>query len=220
MMADKGRRGRFSTKNDWGLHILLVAALALSLLARLYEPFPGDVPFLRWVRSWGHPLVADFMQAVSVLGKSILMVGLAGIVMLILYIRRQQAQFRAAAGVLIILFFTPILQWLVNRSRPSADIVGSDAHMRGLGFPSGHAFQSFVLFGFLVYLAAIRVKKTWLRRSIQALLVFLILSIGISRVYLGAHWPSDILGAYLLGSSLLALLYRRCPLQVPDVPVQ
>jgi undecaprenyl-diphosphatase len=48
----------------------------------------------------------------------------------------------------------------------------------------------------------------WLRRSVQAFLAFLILAIGVSRVYLGAHWPSDVLGAYLLGGSLLALLLR------------
>jgi undecaprenyl-diphosphatase len=113
-----------------------------------------------------------------------------------------------AAGTLGILLLTPLLQWLVNRPRPPADLVGLNVPFRGLGFPSGHGYQSFVLFGFFIFLAGVNIGRTWLRRTVQALLALLILTIGISRVYLGAHWPSDILGAYLLGGSFLGLLLR------------
>jgi membrane-associated phospholipid phosphatase len=117
---------------------------------------------------------------------------------------------------LVILALNPLLKTLVGRARPSAAIVGANAPLNGLGFPSGHAYQSVVLFGFFVVLAAIFVKRIWLRRSIQVFLAFLILAIGVSRIYLGAHWPSDILGAYLLGGSLLGLLLRSYQARLPD----
>jgi undecaprenyl-diphosphatase len=208
--------------NGWGLYALLAAAVAFSLLARFYEPFPGDVSLILWVQTWQHPVTTAFMKAVSLIGKSWLLIGMAGAAVAGLFaVHRRRggrsSECLAAAGVLVILVLSPILQILVDRSRPPADLVGLNAPFGGLSFPSGHAYQSFVLFGFLIHLVTILIRRTWLRRSVQAFLAFLILAIGISRVYLGAHWPSDILGAYLLGGSFLGLLIRGYQTKVPNV---
>jgi membrane-associated phospholipid phosphatase len=204
---------RLSIMNGRGLYVLLAAAVTVSLLARFYESLPGDVSLIRWVRTWRHPDITAFMEAVSVIGTSWILIGLAGATVLGLFVVHRRRGGRssegvAAAGALVIMVLCPILQIPIDRSRPPADLLGLDEQIGGLSFPSGHAYQSFVLFGFLIYLAAILISKTWLRRSVQAFLAFLILAIGVSRVYLGAHWPSDVLGAYLLGGSFLALLLR------------
>ena len=199
----------------WILYLLLAVATAFSLLARFFEPFPGDVSLIRWVQSWQNPTATAFMEAFSLIGKSWLIIGLAGVVASGLFLARRRREGLAALGVLALLSLTPLLQLLVDRPRPPADLVGVTNALGGLGFPSGHAYQSLVLFGFLIYLVTVLVSRTWLRRSIQVFLVLLILAIGVSRVYLGAHWPSDILGAYLLGGSLLALLHRGCWAKFP-----
>jgi undecaprenyl-diphosphatase len=204
---------RFPTMNGRGLYVLLATAVAFSLLARFYESFPGDVSLIRWVQTWQHPVTTAFMKAVSVIGTSWILIGLAGATVLGLFVAHQRRGGRsseclAAAGALVIMVLCPILQIPIDRSRPPADLAGLNEQIGGLSFPSGHSYQSFVLFGFLIYLTAILISRTWLRRSVQAFLAFLILAIGVSRVYLGAHWPSDVLGAYLLGGSLLALLLR------------
>ena len=191
------------------LYLLLAVTAAFSLLARFYEPFPGDVSLIRWVQSWQHPVTTAFMEAFSLLGRSWLMIGLAGVAVPGLFIVHRRRESFAAVGTLGILALCPLLQLLVDRSRPPADLVGITDPLGGLSFPSGHAYQSLVLFGFLIYLATILVSRRWLRWSVQAFLVFLILAIGVSRVYLGAHWPSDVLGAYLLGGFFLSLLLRR-----------
>lgn len=196
--------------NDEGvkLYILPTAAVALSLAARFYRSFPGDVALIQWVQTWRQPVTTTFMEALSLIGKSWLLIGMAGAVTAGLYVAHRRRAYTAAVGVLVILCLTPILQLLVDRPRPPADLVGLNDPLGGLGFPSGHAYQSFVLFSFFFHLATILINRTWLRRSVQALLIFLILGIGISRVYLGAHWPSDVLGGYLLGGSFLSLLLR------------
>jgi len=189
-------------------YVLVAVAAAFSLLARFYEPFPGDVSLILWVQTWQHPVTTAFMEAVSLIGTSWLLIGLAGVAVPGLFLVHRRRESFAAVGTLGILALCPLLQLLVDRSRPPADLVGITDPLGGLSFPSGHAYQSLVLFGFLIYLATIFVSRTWLRRFVQAFLIFLILAIGVSRVYLGAHWPSDILGAYLLGGSFLALLLR------------
>ena len=192
----------------WMVYALLAAAVALSLLARFHESFPGDVPLLRWVQSWEHPVTTAFMETTSLIGRSWAIFGLAGVVTSALFVVHRRREGLAAVATLAILALNPLLQLLVDRPRPPADLVGPAAHLGGHGFPSGHAYHSLVLFGFLIYLATILISRTWLRRSVQAFLVFLILAMGLSRVYLGAHWPSDVLGAYLLGGSFMALLLR------------
>jgi undecaprenyl-diphosphatase len=206
---------RFPTLHGWALVVLLVAAVAISLLARFYEPLPGDISLILWVQSWRHPIVTTFMQAMALIGRSWLLIGLAAATVAALFVADRRRECLAAAGALVILCLTPILQILVDRARPPADLVGLNDPFGGLGFPSGHAYQSFVLFAFLIHLASMLVHRTWLRRSFQAFMAFLILAIGISRVYLGAHWPSDVLGAYLLGGSFLALLLQGYQTNVP-----
>jgi undecaprenyl-diphosphatase len=206
---------RFSTLNGWGVYVLLTAAIVFALLARFYERFPGDVALIQWVQSWRRPVVTAFMEAFSLIGKSWILIGLAGATVLGLFLVHRRRECFAAVGVLVILLLTPFLQMLVDRSRPPADLVGINDPFRGFGFPSGHAYQSFVLFSFLIYLTTVLISRTWLRRTVQAFLAFLILGIGISRIYLGAHWPSDVLGSYLLGGSFLALLLRGHQTKVP-----
>lgn len=201
------------SRNLW---LLLGVAAAFSLLARFYVPFPGDVPLILWSQSWQRPITTAFMEAVSVIGMGWLMFGLAGAVALALLALRRRWECQAAVGALVILSLSPLLKLLIDRPRPPADLVGLAHLPGGLGFPSGHAFQSLVVFGILIYLASVFISRVWLRRFVQASLALLVLAIGVSRVYLGAHWPSDVLGGYLLGGFFLALLLRTSR---PTAPV-
>jgi undecaprenyl-diphosphatase len=82
------------------------------------------------------------------------------------------------------------------------------AKLSSYSFPSGHVMFYLGFFGFIWFLAFTLLKPS-LKRSL--LLVFfgiLIVLIGVSRVYLGEHWPSDVLGSYLLGSLTLAALIQ------------
>ena len=93
---------------------------------------------------------------------------------------------------------------LIDRPRPATDAVDVFEVLTSYSFPSGHVMLYTILFGFLWYLAYTNFKRSQLRSFTLALLAGLILFVGVSRVYLGQHWASDVLGAYLLGGLLLA----------------
>ncbi len=87
----------------------------------------------------------------------------------------------------------------VGRIRPS----GAEF----LSCPNGHVLGSLVQFGFAAYLVALLPMRWMLRGPLLVILLLLIVFSGPSRVVLGDHWPSDVLGAYLRGAaSLLALI--------------
>jgi membrane-associated phospholipid phosphatase len=101
---------------------------------------------------------------------------------------------------------------IVHRARPTADIVHVVQVVSGYSFPSGHVVFYTAFFGFLMFLAYSLLKERVVWRSTAIFILgFLVATIGVSRIYLGAHWFSDVLGAYLLGSLWLALsvyIYR------------
>ena len=98
------------------------------------------------------------------------------------------------------------------RPRPSPDLVDVYLRHTTMSFPSGHVVSYVTLFGFLFYLVYILMGKSSLRTGLLILLGGLIGLVGLSRVYLGAHWASDALAGYGFGMLCLALmihLYRR-----------
>jgi membrane-associated phospholipid phosphatase len=107
--------------------------------------------------------------------------------------------------------FVAGLKRVIHRARP-VDIYDGVAEY---SFPSGHAAMSIVLFGFLAFLLAVRAAPGW-RRIIYSAAIVLVLLIGFSRVYLGAHWLSDVLAGLAFGvawNAALAIAYLR---QLPD----
>jgi membrane-associated phospholipid phosphatase len=107
---------------------------------------------------------------------------------------------------------------IVNRPRPDSSLVTVLIDAKDVAgfpsFPSGHAVHYTVFFGFLWFLTWTWVKPAVLRWPLLVVLGCLVVLVGPGRIYLGAHWFSDVLGGYLLGSAVLATginLYRCWP---------
>jgi undecaprenyl-diphosphatase len=95
---------------------------------------------------------------------------------------------------------------LVERPRPTAEAVRVASALVDYSFPSGHVVGYVTLFGFLAFVLFVRFRKSWWRTLALALLGLLIGLVGVSRIHLGYHWASDVLGGYALGTAYLLVL--------------
>jgi undecaprenyl-diphosphatase len=124
---------------------------------------------------------------------------------------RLEAVFQAAAWGTALL--STAVKEVTRRQRPlPPDVQVVVANLGGSSFPSGHVLTYVGVYGFAAHLANSLIRPRWLRAMVVAPLVGLIALIGASRIYLGHHWPTDVLASYLLGiASLLGLtaLYER-----------
>ena len=185
---------------------LAILALIVSIYARFTAQFPGDLYLTLRLQSFDNHFLLSVMQRVSfIFGGwcSVLVVVIIGILVW-WRIGRLEAILIPIAGLLTLV--NTALKLVINRPRPSADLVQVLSHEQDNGFPSGHAFFAIVILGLLAYFIFINVKNHTVRTVVLVGLIALILLIGTSRVYLGAHWPSDVIGSYLIGGALLTAL--------------
>lgn len=96
------------------------------------------------------------------------------------------------------------IKLVIHRARPTTAFVHVTGNLRDFGFPSGHVLTYTLLFGFALYAVAVGWRPGWIRSLLLGLFAFLIALVGPSRMYLGQHWPSDVLAAYSLAALWLA----------------
>jgi undecaprenyl-diphosphatase len=148
------------------------------------------------------------METVTAISRGLPMIILASAAFGWFFWKKQRAEYMVLEGAILSFAINPVLKFLVDRPRPTEDMVIIWGDPAGMGFPSGHAIGAMVIFGVPYYLAPMVMSWSkivpWMRYSF----VTLIILIGISRVYLGAHWPSDVLDGFLAGGIMLYLLIQ------------
>jgi undecaprenyl-diphosphatase len=190
--------------------VFLILFVLLCYFAHQLPYFTGDISVSLWLQSIDIPLVKPLMQVASSLVLAAIIIALLAIALWILG-RRLEAVFIASLTSVAGLA-SWLLKELISRPRPSGELVQLLEGSWGLSFPSTHATCAIVFCGFLFYLAPRLVKQPIVRGILQSLLIMLILLIGASRIYLGAHWTSDVLGGLFLGGLLLypaIVLYNK-----------
>jgi len=120
--------------------------------------------------------------------------------------QRTESGFLLAAGASSIT--AESIKAVVARPRPAADLVNVLAGAGGHSFPSGHTLFYVTFFGFLAYVAYALWKRGWFRTAVLWACSVLIALVGVSRVWMGQHWASDVLASYALGMACLWLLIQ------------
>lgn len=151
------------------------------------------------------PSLKQLMEAVTFLGEPIfvLAVGFAGFISA--SARGQSNVQHAFVYAAIAFAVSTALKLVLRRARPHNLDVRTFG-VRSYSFPSGHAFGTVIFYGLFSYLDIKYLDKPW-NIIVSVLLWLIIISIGLSRIYLKKHYPSDVLGGWLLGlASLLAVV--------------
>lgn len=149
---------------------------------------------------WLEETMRDFTALGSVGVLSIVTLAVSGFLYCIG--RRRDALFivlTVLAGALL----SSLLKFGFDRPRP--DLVAHGSHVYTLSFPSGHSMMSAVVYLTLGTLLAVGQRERWVRIYTLAFALALSLLVGISRVYLGVHWPTDVLAGWALGAAWAAL---------------
>lgn len=190
---------------------LAVAALAMWGFATIAqevwekETYAFDTSILLYLRSLHDPLRDRVMLAFTFFGEPNLLLALSVSLGIILWVRKHRSEATTiavtGAGALGL---NILLKQLFARARPQ--LWERTVDVRFYSFPSGHAMISMVIYGLLGYLLDSRFPKQ--RWWIYSLTVILVAVIGLSRLYLGVHWPTDIIAGYTAGLVwLIACIY-------------
>jgi membrane-associated phospholipid phosphatase len=188
--------------------LMLIFAILLSYAAARFPVLPFDLKSYEELKEQASPLFDELMIWVSALGELAIAAALTAIAMLIFAIRRQwlEAIFMFATTSSVLLAF--VLKEIIHRTRPyplNQNATGLIQSINEYSYPSGHVLFFVVFFGFFAYLAWIHFAGR-ARVIIIAICGALIVLIGPSRVFLGVHWASDVLGSYIIGAILLFIL--------------
>jgi undecaprenyl-diphosphatase len=195
------------------LVLLLVSGIALSLAAYFFGVFRFDLKVAFALRGEDNPAFAAVMTAVSFLGDWWIPVILVFAVAAICALKKKWVEGVFVLATLSSGILAGILKMLVGRSRPPTFSMNPSDLFQSFNqyaYPSGHVLFFVVFFGFVAYLAwkFLPGLMQWATISICAALIVLI---GPSRIYLGEHWVSDVIGSYIIGTLwliILILLYQ------------
>ncbi len=193
--------------------VLLSLSITLSALAAVHDTLPADTRIASWGQGLAFPgqTLADAVRAIT--STQLTLAG-GGALALLLWLRgfRREALI-LAAGLIILPLLQIGIKEMVDRPRPTdatEGIVELRSSFDSPSFPSGHVMSSVYFYGFLAYLAVALPLATPARAVLAALSLAVLVLTGPVNVWLGVHWPSDILGGYAWGLVLLLPVILAC----------
>jgi membrane-associated phospholipid phosphatase len=205
------------------LGVLLLGSLAVSILALVFfswlarEVFEGeftnfDLHIRMIVHGYTNPNLTWAMEALSDIGSPVFLSGLfVALVGTFLFVRWRYAAIWLATAMVGAVGLDVTLKDLFHRTRPVPYFIPDPG---SYSFPSGHALGSFCFYMVLAGLLTARIRNLPARILIWIFAALLVAAIGFSRVYLGVHWPTDVIAGYAAAAFWVAGLvtvdrYRR-----------
>ena len=183
------------------LFIALIGFLALAEDVFNKEIMNGDIIGYKIISTF---LISDFATPIAKFitnfGGAIFLITLT--VILVILIKNKKIGLSIFSNLIIITVLNQLLKRILQRPRPTEFRIIEET---GYSFPSGHSMVSMAFYGYLIYLIYKYVENKHVKWISIVLLSILICTIGVSRIYLGVHYTSDVLGGFLVSISYLIL---------------
>jgi membrane-associated phospholipid phosphatase len=201
-----------------GVLMALFAALAWAIFAN--DVVPLDKGFSLAVQSLRSPIFTRVMGFATYLASWQVVVGGTAALVIVLVAAGKRGLW--IGTLLVAVIGDEIIVWtskaIFRRTRPDQTLSLMPAF--DPSFPSGHTFITMAFYGILAWFAIVALRQFWQKLAVGVAWALLALAVGISRIYLGAHWPTDVLGSYLLGGAWLvavATIFSKLR-PAPDAP--
>ena len=183
------------------LFICLIGFLSLAEDVFHKEIMNGDIIGYKIVSTF---LISDFATPIAKFitnfGGAIFLIVLT--ITLILLIKNKKIGFSIFLNLASVTILNQLLKRILQRPRPTEFRIVEES---GYSFPSGHSMVSMAFYGYLIYLIYKYVENKYIKLISIIMLSILICSIGVSRIYLGVHYTSDVLGGFLISISYLII---------------
>lgn len=162
-----------------------------------------DVAVQSWVHGFASPMLTEVMRGLSWIGSPFALVPIVTVAVALMWrLGRQDNATVVSAAALGGVALDEVMKWHFKRLRP--DVPWAFVHEHSFSFPSGHSVLALVMYGVIVYKTQDKLRSLWAKTALILGAVLMVAGIGFSRVYLGAHYPSDVAGGYFVGAVWLA----------------
>ena len=188
--------------------LVLFVLLAILMVTGNLQWF--DDPIREWVYSSRNPVLTEVLKVITYMGNW-QTITLLCIVLLLFRKTRLRYGVPVSAGAIFVTIFNRIIKLIFKRPRPEESL-----HLieeGGYSFTSGHSITSMVVFGLLIYLVRKYVRNRKAANILTAALAVPWIFIGLSRIYMGVHFPSDVLAGWALGAAVLVgiiVIVEKC----------
>lgn len=189
----------FLTKGSFALLLFVILGYVVKFHPNYLKDFDsliqitlrGDLP---------HTLTFFFSSVTSLINTPVIMTWVAVLAVFFLYKKWWSEAILLIGNLALTGLLVAFLKNIYQHSRPAIQHLVEEG---GFSFPSGHALASTLIFGTLLIIVSQRIKSVQTKRILQSLMIVMIFIIMTSRVYLGVHYPTDVLGSFLLGLGIL-----------------
>ena len=189
----------FLTKGSFALLLFVILGYVVKFHSNYLKGFDrpiqtilrGDLP---------DSLTFFFSNVTSLINIPVIVTWVALLLGIFLYKKWWSEALLLGGNLVLTGLLIKLLKGVYQRPRPALQHLVVES---GFSFPSGHALASTLIFGTLLIIVSQRVQTVQTKRLLQGLLIAMILLIVMSRVYLGVHYPKDVLGSLLLGVGIL-----------------
>lgn len=187
------------------LLIFLILLFIIDLILVISNMTVGfDTAVYNTIRSINNEFFDTFFKVITTFCDPIILI----LLLAIIFINLNK---KYGKNLLSIIVFGSVVNFIIKniigRERPS---VLRLVDAGGYSFPSAHSMISVMFYGYLIYIINKKISNKMLRNSLEILLSVLILFICVSRIYVGVHFASDVIGGMILGLALLMLYILLC----------